>query len=178
MMKLNVKQIIDEVGKDCDQAKVGDLIIGLSEQKTGYGIKKFIICPYCFNRVTDLYIKDQTTMYCRHCSPVSPYRDIQNTNDGSLRDLHYRMDRIGGEFKIDFDYPFSYQKHISERPKQYNKKKWLEGLTKLQILENMRNSNIFYNKRYSAKIINKTLKRWDTLPHTLKEIESYFIDWK
>lgn len=66
---------------------------------------------------------------------------------------------------------------IWQRPKYMIYKKWEERLIKLQILENMRNQTIFFKKKYSTSLINRTLDIYKYI-HSLPKLVKYFIDWE
>ena len=50
-------------------------------QRTGYGEKKFFICPRCGSRRTKLYLYGDQLL-CRSCYPGEFYRTIKNVTPG------------------------------------------------------------------------------------------------
>ena len=153
---------------------IGDML--LTEQKTGFGVRHFIICPNCGNRREKLYIFNNKITYCRSCSPISPYKPIQNSTKGGEAELTYRMKRVAAEHKIKQEFPFRYYEYLFDRPKYMRVKKWNEGLRKMQILENMRFQTIIFNRTYEPKMINYLLNNCLDYP-TLQDIQVYIIDW-
>lgn len=149
--------------------------IYFAQQKTGYGSKNFFICPTCGNRREKLFIINKN-VYCRSCSPISPYKGIQNSTKGGERELAYRISKTAREYQINYKFPFRYWEYIFDRPKYMRVKKWQDGIRKMQILENMRFQNILYKTNYEPKLINFIFK-YCLYRHSIKDIHGYIIDW-
>lgn len=152
-------------------------IVEIAEQKTGYGVKHFLICPRCSNRREKIYQIDYKYTYCRSCMPINIYRGIQNNTKGGEAELHYRMIKTAKEYRIkDREFPFDYMDLIFSRPKYMRHKKWIEGIRKLQALENMRFQNILYKNKYDSKTIDHVFKN-RLYTYNLIEMRDNFIDW-
>lgn len=176
---IDIRQIQD-LGVD---TKKGFLIldkpypnIHFAHQETGFGSKSFFICPTCGSRRVKLYVI-KNNIYCRSCSPISPYKGIQNSTKGGERELAYRIKKIAKEYKINYRFPFSYWEYVFDRPKYMRVKKWQDGLRKMQIMENMRFQNILYKTTYEPKLINFIFENC-LYRYSLKDIQEYVIDWK
>ena len=81
-IKDNAIQVtLDVIGKKHD--------LMLSYQNTGFGRKRFFVCPYCSKNVQYLYITGNS-LKCRVCSGVK-YTGIQNNTKGGYDEIAYRM---------------------------------------------------------------------------------------
>lgn len=175
---LDIKDI-----KNTDQKAVrirvnNELIsIDIEKQKTGFGYKRYLICPNCSQRRTHIYFYNDQYIYCRSCSPISPYEGITHTSKGGESNIVYRMYRIAANHNIRFKFPFSYYELLLDMPKHGGQEQWRKAVIKLQVLENMRSQTIFFKKKYSAVLIKHILQNCDNLPYDLCDIEKYLIDW-
>lgn len=174
---LDIKEVKEIVKKDMFSIKGIDCPIYIDEQKTGFGYKKFLICPACGESRTKLYIINMCNIYCRTCSPKGPYEGITHTTRGGTDEIQYRMARVAAKYKIPLKYPFQFYDVIWKRPKYMRYNKWEEGLYKLQALENMRFQTIFFKKKYSATVINRVLNYCPCI-YSMPELIKYLIDWE
>ena len=129
--------------------------IRLAEQKTGFGARKFFVCPECERRTIRLYKGAGTLFRCDKCSNINPYKSIQNGTKGGYIELSYRMERYAAKNGITFEYPFDYLQFAND-PRNKNED-FLKALMILQALENMRSQNIFFKTVYSQKTIKAVL---------------------
>ncbi|NRT92265.1 hypothetical protein [Clostridium beijerinckii] len=60
--------------------------IGISKQKTGFGYKRFFICPVCKERHTRLYDTNKGFV-CRNCLDVSIYSARKNMYDENIKNV-------------------------------------------------------------------------------------------
>ncbi|NMF06581.1 hypothetical protein ACUH7Y_25465 [Clostridium beijerinckii] len=60
--------------------------IGISKQKTGFGYKRFFICPVCKERHTRLYDTNKGFV-CRNCLNVNIYSGRKNMYDEDLQKI-------------------------------------------------------------------------------------------
>lgn len=85
---IEVKQLKGHIKADAHNVTIrtGDKsqVILLAYQKTGYGQKRFFVCPYCSKRVQLLYQSKGSDWKCRKCSDVNPYYGIQNTQRAAM----------------------------------------------------------------------------------------------
>jgi len=162
-----------------ERFNIYDTDIYTSEQKTGFGVKRFMHCPYCDSRRERLYIVNEKAIYCRSCLPpgLSIYKGLTHSTDGGYKEIEYRMKRAAQKYQIPIKaWPFKYTDVILDRPKYYRLKKWEEGLRVLQILENLRSQSIFFSNRYEAAMINKLLEN-HLYDYDLFQLERYFYNW-
>ena len=151
--------------------------IYLSEQTTGFGVKKFFICPRCSSRRETIYLINYKYICCRSCSPYNIYKGIQNGTKGGETEIHYRMKQVAKEYGIaDWEFPFDYMQLLFSRPKYMRVKKWEEGIRKLQALENMRFQNILYKNKYNSKTIEHVFKN-RLYTYTSLDMRNEFINW-
>lgn len=175
MTVLNILDVTKKLGRDIKEFKYYGTDIELTEQRTGFGYKKFFKCPICNQRRADLYIY-RGRVYCRSCCPSSPYWGIQNTTRGGLLEFEYRQRRIADKNNIEYKAPFSYYNFLLKEPK-INKEKWLRAIKQLQVLENMRFQTIFYQKKFKSDLIDYVLKNCLDF-YNLADVEKYIIDWE
>lgn len=147
--------------------------VSFAEQKTGFGTRKFFVCPVCGKRRTKLFLCN-SGLLCMGCAGVNPYKEIQNTTKGGYREIEYRMERYAEKngFRIE-KWPFEYTDYI-EHP-AYNRKKFRKVLKILQVLENMRLQNILFKTTYSQQTIKAVLKgnHPALTKYTLPELRKY-----
>ena len=147
-------------------------------QRTGYGEKKFFICPRCGSRRTKLYLYGDWLL-CRSCYPGELYRTIKNVTPGGDLYIAHLMRSLARKEQIELQrVPFCYLEY--RKPKYRHFKKWHTAIVKLQALENMRNQAIFFNKRYPLDVIRGVLKGENALLYvcTLQELDQYFYNWE
>lgn len=130
-------------------------IIQLAEQKTGFGSRKFFVCPKCGRRTKLLYQNGEKPFYCDKCAGINLYKAIQNGTKGGETELEYRMERFARKNKISFEYPFDYMQFAKD-PRN-TKTDFRQCLLILQALENMRMQNILYKTVYGPKTIKAVL---------------------
>lgn len=159
--------------------KVNDKLIdiGIDRQKTGFGYKRFLLCPNCDERRTKLYIYGPADIYCRSCSPYGPYEGITHTTKGGTSSITYRMYRLAADYKIELEFPFSYYQTFNKKPKYMRWDKWNRGVKQLQILENMRFQTIFFDRKYDASLIKFILENHDRVNYNLCDIKENLYDW-
>ena len=72
--------------------------VQFADQRTGYGEKKFFICPRCGSRRTKLYLYGNQLL-CRSCYPGEFYRTIKNVTPGG--DIYCPPDEKSGKKRTD-----------------------------------------------------------------------------
>lgn len=97
MRCIDVKQFKENVKPDAESATFTDSsgiesTVSFGYQKTGYGLKRFFLCPCCAKRVQKLYQVDYSYK-CRDCAGINPYRGITNMTKGGADEIAYRMIR-------------------------------------------------------------------------------------
>lgn len=152
--------------------------VQFADQRTGYGEKKFFVCPKCGGRRTQLYLYWEQLL-CRSCYPIPVYRSIKNVTPGGDIYIAHRMRSLARKEKIELqEIPFYYFEY--QKPKYRQFKKWHTAIVKLQALENMRRQAFFFNKRYPSDVIRGVLKGENALLYvcTLQELDRYFYNWE
>ncbi len=147
------------------------LRVFLSKQRTGYGYKNFMICPFCGTRHIRLYLCNQKLM-CRKCFPENVYSGIQHHNKGGNKDIAYRIYRYAAAHGVTIKrFPFNYWEY--DKPKNRKEASWVNILTVLQALEDMRYQTIAYHKIWNSKTIKSILTWTNTLMYLfdLSEIQ-------
>lgn len=153
------------------------LQVELEKQKTGYGEKVFLKCPQCGKRRTELYL-DYDVLSCRKCYSKNIYAGIQNHCVGGCQYIGYRMRRYAISHNIDIvKFPFRYFDY--NKPSNRKTQSWLDDITVLQALENMRMQAHFYSKRWSSKTVNSVLTWNNSMMYTndLGDMVDYIIEW-
>lgn len=157
MQILDIRQIPPEHKKrDWVSIKSDDrrYTIRYAEQRTGFGVRKFFVCPVCERRTMRLY-KRTTQFACDKCAGINLYKPIQNGTKGGYLEISYRMERYAAKKNIRFEYPFDYIQFTSDP--RINSVAFQQSLLVLQALENMRSQNIFFNTVYNPKTIKAVL---------------------
>lgn len=155
---LDISQIAKEQKSgNCLCVKVGgeNFNVQLAEQRTGFGKRKFLVCPECERRTMRLYRRAGTPFVCDKCAGVNLYKPIQNGTRGGYIELSYRMERYATKQNITFSCPFDYAEFAND-PRNGDAA-FRKSLMILQSLENMRSQNIFFKTTYSQAKIKAVL---------------------
>ena len=145
--------------------------VNFAEQKTGFGIRKFFVCPVCGKRRTKLFLCG-SGLFCVDCADLKPYKDIQNATKGGYREIQYRMERFAERNGITIKkWPFEFVDY-ADHP-AYNRKKFQKALKILQVLENMRLQNILFKTTFRQRTIKAVLtgKHPALTKYTLPELQ-------
>lgn len=153
-------------------------VICLAYQKTGYGQKRFFVCPYCSKRVQRLYQSEGSDWKYRKCSGVNPYYGMQNNTKGGYDEIAYRMRKYADKVGIQFSFPFNYLDFVLDA--RTHKKKFRDSVKVLQALENMRFQALFYKTRYSSKLLSQVIKGEHPILQqvTLLDLRENIYDWR
>lgn len=179
MTRIDVRDLKGKIKNDAKGVtlRTGDKKqhIRIAYQNTGFGKKRFFVCPYCSKNVQHLYI-DGTDLKCRTCGGVK-YTGIQNCTKGGYDEIAYRMIRYAKQNDITFDFPFDYTTFIFDT--RTSKKKFSDALKILQALENMRFHVLFFKSRYKPSVIKSVVTMQHPLIQsaTLKELKNNIYDW-
>lgn len=149
----------------------------LSEQKTGFGVRKFLVCPECERRKTKLFIEivPKTGFKCADCMGLNLYRGIQNGTKGGYLELHYRMERYAAKNGIAIkSYPFNFAEYLDDP--RAEKPRFQRALKILQALENMRGQNIFFKTTYKPGNIKAVLtgKHPNLQRYSTRELQQFY----
>lgn len=159
--------------------KTGDKsqMICLEYQKTGYGQKRFLVCPICSKRVQRLYQVKNYDWKCQKCSGVNPYHGIQNNTKGGYDEIAYRMQRIAEKNSISFTFPFNYLDFAFDE--RMRRKKFRNCIKIMQTLENMRFYSLFFSVTYKPKVIKLVITGKHPLMQniTLNDLKNNIYDW-
>lgn len=131
--------------------------VDIDLQRTGFGYKRLFICPRCGERRAKLVIHNDG-VYCRGCVPFDIYAYRRNMYDeGGQRLIEWHMKRIADKAGLSFKYPFKYIYFLEDILKLTPAKQdaYRDILVKLQMLENMRFSAIFFGRQFTAKHIRE-----------------------
>nr|DAV81924.1 MAG TPA: Trm112p-like protein [Caudoviricetes sp.] len=168
-IKDNAVQVtLDVIGKKHD--------LMLAYQNTGFGKKRFFLCPYCSKNVQYLYITGNG-LKCRTCGDVK-YTGIQNNTKGGYDEIAYRMKKYAAAHDIQFSFPFNYLDFVLDD--RMHREKFRNYVIVLQALENMRFQGIICKTTYSAKTIRLVTSGKHPLLQkcSLMELKEYFYDWE
>lgn len=173
----NLKELVkSDAVKVTFALEEGERTVHFAYQKTGYGQKRFFLCPQCGKRTVHLYIV-KGNLKCRMCSGVKRYEGIQNNTKGGYDEIGYRMQKYAARHDIVFDFPFDYTAFIFDT--RTSRKKFSDALKILQALENMRFHALFFKSRYKPSVIKSVVTMQHPLIQsaTLKELKNNIYDW-
>lgn len=151
--------------------------IDLLKQKTGYGEKLFMKCPICGSRRVDLFLNKDKLM-CRNCYPKNIYAGIQNHLVGGTKYLGYRMRQYALKHNIEIiEFPFRYFDY--DKPRNRKEQSWVDNITVLQALENMRTQAHCYNKSWNSQTVNSVLTWNNSMMYIndLGDMVDFMIEW-
>lgn len=160
---------IRSLPKDWPSEKVtlGDTPIALTRCKTGFGYRRYFVCPRCGKRRMKLYELWERVL-CRCCLPVNIYERRCNAYDENAKELIIlKMYKLADSVGIELRFPFYYSNF--KRPRYMREAKWHKILKQLQMLENMRFSAILGRKRFTATDIKR---------YTSEEFTEQFEIWE
>jgi ribosomal protein L37AE/L43A len=149
----------------------------LGYQKTGYGQKRFFVCPDCSKRVEKLYCTKLFLWKCQRCSGVNPYSGIQNNTKGGYDEIAYRMKKYADKKGIQFEFPFNcFDFTFDSRMKRA---KFRQYVKVLQALENMRFHALFFKVTYEPGVIRQVMSGEHPLMQnvTLNDLKNNVYDW-
>lgn len=157
-----IRSIDASMIKDCIPAGANQIFyktdkvrtLTISPQKTGFGIRYFLVCPACGRRFQRLYLCGNRLL-CRTCGNIPVYRGIQNSTKGGYTEIEYRMERFAGKHDIEFTYPFDYMNFLLDE--RVHSRGFRDKLRVLQALENMRFQCIFFRSKYGTRTVRSVL---------------------
>lgn len=174
MLRIDIKQVPKEYKESVTLKSYG--VLPITRQKTGYGYKRFFLCPSCGNRVQYLYLRDGGAARCRHCLPQRIYKDRTDVYPGGEDHITYLMQKIANKNKITLEFPFDYISAIFQRPKYVRRSKWEKVLRQLQTLENMRFMVIMFKGTIDTKVIRYYLND-GIYDLSLSDLKNRLIIW-
>ena len=172
--------ISDLPAKAGKRIKINGTIVHLTSQPIASGEKRLFLCPKCGARRGKLLLWEGK-IGCRGCAPFDIYERRRNLYDsGGTALLEYQMMQLALKHRIEFDFPFDYYSQIMRMVSmtETEANKFRAVLVKMQMLENMRFSAIFFKKRYSAKDIKKFTAPEFTRHYTLQELRDMVFELK
>lgn len=183
MEYIDIKQFKDKVKKDAETVTFknnpdgAEYTVCFGYQKTGYGSKRFFLCPCCSKRVQKLYYVG-CGYKCRECAKVNPYKGIKNMTKGGADEIAYRMKRYAAQNDIVFDFPFDYLDFLNDD--RVKKASFRKKLTILQGLENMRFQAVMSQTTYTAKILSAVCRGKHPLleSESLWNLKNWFYNWR
>ena len=180
MDRIDVRDLKGKIKDDSKGVtlRIGDkmLHIMLTYQNTGFGKKRFFVCPYCSKNVQHLYI-DGTDLKCRTCGGVK-YTGIQNCTKGGYDEIAYKMKRYAAAHDIQFSFPFNYLDFTMDA--RMRKTKFRNYVKVLQALENMRFHSLFFSTQYKPNLIKSVMTGKHKIIQnvTLDELKNNIYDWE
>lgn len=178
---INIKQFRGKIRPDAGNVTFTDSTgkkntIQLGHQKTGFGKKQFLLCPYCSRRVEILY-HSKSGYKCRMCTGIKHYKGIKNMTKGGADEIAYRMKQYAYKNEIEFDFPFNYMSFWNDV--RVKRKSFRNKLIVLQGLENMRFQAIMGKVTYSPKIISSVSRGKHPLLKavSLYELKNWVYNW-
>ena len=180
MARIDVRNLKGKIKGDAASVTfgIGDKkqCVMLTYQNTGFGKKRFFVCPYCVKNVQYLYVI-KTDLKCRECAGIK-YTGIQNNTKGGYDEIAYRMKKYAAAHDIQFTFPFNYLAFALDQ--RMHREKFRAYITVLQALENMRFQAIMYKKAYSTKTIRQVTSGKHPLLQkcSLMELKEYCYDWE
>ena len=181
MKCINIKQFKGKVRSDAERVTFTDdtgkqNTIEFCYQKTGFGKKRFLMCPYCSKRVEILY-RSESGYKCRDCLGIKPYRGIKNMTKGGADEIAYRMKQYAYKHDITFEFPFDYT--VFGNDERSRKQSFRDKLMVLQGLENMRFQAIMGKTTYSSKVISSVCRGKHPLLKavSLYDLKNWVYNW-
>lgn len=160
-----------------DTVTVAGTTIQITMQRTGFGYRRYFICPSCNRKCGKVHLFNKR-IHCQQCVPVDLYRYRRGLYDEGgtdlivynmiklaesigMKHLPYRERKLAkeaGENVLDF--PFNLIDYLDKKPQGMRFRKYVEILEDIQYLEKLR---IFAADRRinpRGKDIRWILKKW------------------
>lgn len=138
--------------------------IFISKQKTGFGERKFFVCPECGERRTKIYCYENREKFkCRSCLGKNIYSERCNLYDGGGTALiEYKFFNLISELDLSKTskkrhIPFDSRYYGACKPKHMRYEKFDLILKQLTALSAMRDTTILQKCKYGTKDINRIL---------------------
>ena len=138
--------------------------LNIAIQKTGFGERKFLVCPECGERRVKLYKPDNSSLFkCRSCIGKNIYSERCNLYDGGGTALiEYKFFEIISQLDLSETskkrhIPFDARHYGSCKPKYMRHKKFELILKQLTALSAMRDTVILQKCSYSTQYVNGLL---------------------
>lgn len=138
--------------------------IFISKQKTGFGERKFFVCPECGERRTKIYCYENGEKFkCRSCLGKNIYSERCNLYDGGGTALiEYKFFNLISELDLSKTskkrhIPFDSRYYGACKPKHMRYEKFELILKQLTALSAMRDTTILQKCKYGTKDINRIL---------------------
>ncbi|WP_303006822.1 hypothetical protein [Romboutsia ilealis] len=138
--------------------------IFISKQKTGFGERKFFVCPECGERRTKIYCYENREKFkCRSCLGKNIYSERCNLYDGGGTALiEYKFFNLISELDLSKTskkrhIPFDSRYYGACKPKHMRYEKFDLILKQLTALSAMRDTVILQKCSYSTQYINGLL---------------------
>ena len=135
--------------------------IKIEKQKTGFGYKRFFICPVCGKRRQYLYLFNDTYFVCRECTGKNIYKSRTNLYDESTTNIikHKIIQQLKllgdtSSVRCIADIP----ERIPSKPRYMRQKKYNLICRKLMELAYMYYRNLDKNLKLTIKDINNLLQ--------------------
>ena len=119
----------------------GQDIVRLIMQRTGFGYRRYFLCPSCGRKCGKLYMS-ASRLHCQQCTPLDPYKARRSLYDeDSARLITWHMDKLAATISdAHIEYPFHYLRYPIDPPQGISRRKYRETLLKQQIMQNMRHA--------------------------------------
>ena len=156
---LGTLRVSDMPAEYQDTVTVADVTVRITMQRTGFGYRRYFICPNCTRKCGKLnhinLIKG--ALYCQSCIPINLYHVRRNLYDEAGTSLiTWHMGKLAPAISGQpIKFPFDYNRYPIDPPPNMSRKKYRETLLKLQVLENMRFATLARGTRFTAADIRK-----------------------
>ena len=144
----------------------GGYPIEIIQQKTGFGFRRYFICPTCGRKCAKVHQIEgyEAQLYCQKCIPVSLYRYRQSLYDeGGTALVKWHMWKLADKIGITIKFPYCFLDYPDKPPEgiRISQGKYFITLLELQRLEELRVIAIHYSvNRMQFPLSAAFIKDW------------------
>ena len=155
-------RVSDVPNENQDIITVADTDVQIILQRTGFGYRRYFICPFCDSKCGKLH-RISKKLHCPSCTPLDLYAYRRNLYDeGGTTLIVWQTKRLARKIGItDIRFPFDLVDYLDTQPPGVSWRRYIKTLERIQRMERLRFLIIFRGYRFTATEIKRyTEEAW------------------